>query len=471
MFWTIRVALLLLAATNVRAESVSYFRHDGGLADSDTKPLPAEVDPDRNLLWRQPLAPGNSTPCLFGDRIFVTTYAADKKQLATVALDRSSGKICWTQVVPTEKIEPFHPVGSPAASTPACDGRRVYTFFGSFGLLCYDLDGKLLWSKPMGPFRDEYGAASSPILVDNLVVLNEDHDVDSFLIAIDRATGKTVWKVGRKGFTRSYATPVVCTVGGEKQIVVAGPLQLIAYAAEDGRKLWWVNGLSRIIDTSPTVANGLVYVATWSPGGDPADRIRMEPFPDAAARYDRDGDGRIARTELPQGAVLSRFFRMDLNQDGGLDADEWATYAQVFQRAQNVAMAVRPGGSGDVTDTHVQWICRRGLPTVPSPLVYRGMVYMIKEGGIVTSLDATTGRIVKQGRAPGRGNYYASPVAGDGKVYIASERGVVGVLKAGGRWERISQHDFGARILATPVLCDGRIYLRTDAALYRFGSR
>jgi outer membrane protein assembly factor BamB len=149
--------------------------------------------------------------------------------LSTVALDRATGEVRWTRRAPAESIEPFHPVGSPAASTPAWDGQRLVVFFGSYGLLCYDRDGKLLWSKPMGPFQNEYGASSSPILVGDKVILNQDHDIDSFLLAVERKTGRTVWKSARVGSTRSYSTPVLWHHDGETQILVAGALNLTAY--------------------------------------------------------------------------------------------------------------------------------------------------------------------------------------------------------------------------------------------------
>src|SRR6185295_9673795 len=136
----------------------------------------------------------------------------------------------------------FHNEGSPAAATVACDGKRVFSFFGSFGLLCYDVDGKPLWTKKLGPFRDEFGSASSPILLDDKVILCEDHDLDSYLIAVRQDTGDTVWQTSRDGFTRSYSTPVVCQVGGKKQVIVSGALQLVAYDPDNGRQLWALDG-------------------------------------------------------------------------------------------------------------------------------------------------------------------------------------------------------------------------------------
>ena len=196
----------------------------------------------------------------------------------------------------------------------------------------------------------------------------------------------------------------------------------------------------------------------------------MESWAEASKLWDKSGDGKIAPEELPEGPVLTRFFRIDLNQDQGLDEQEWNAHARVFERSQNTLLAVKPGGRGDVTESHVAWRHRRGLPAVSSPLVYRGVVYLVKDGGIVTSLDAETGTVLKRGRAKGLGRYFASPVAGDGKVYLASEPGVVTVLRAQPEWKVISSHDFGERIMATPVLSDGRILLRTDEAIYCFGS-
>lgn len=444
--------------------SISYFRRLSGVPADDTHPLPADLGAEKVLVWRRPLAPGHSTPCLVGDRIFLTTHR--EMELATLALYADTGEIRWKRAAPVKEIEPVHRTGSPASCTPACDGERVYVFFGSYGLLCYDLEGQLLWSRKMGPFQDEFGANSSPVLADGLVILNEDHDIDSVLIALDSKTGKTVWKTERPGFTRSYSTPIIREVEGRKQVIVAGSRRLVGYDIRDGRQLWWVTGLARIVNPTPSQTGDMLYATGWTPGGDAGSRISMEPWQEARETYDKNGNAKISRDELPEGAVLTRFFRIDLDQDGGIDRAEWEAHARVFAEAQNTLLAIRPGGSGDVTSSRVAWIHRRGLPTVPSPLVYRGTVFLVKDGGIVSSLEAKTGTVIKQGRAAGGGSYYASPVAGDGKVYVASERGVVSVLSARGEWEILSSHDFGERIVTTPVIRGSRIYLRTDEALY-----
>lgn len=459
-----------LFATNANAQEFSYFRQDNGVS-KEKHPLPSDFAKDARLLWRTPLPPGHSTPCVIGEHVFVTTFDADKKELATVAMDRATGAVRWKQVVPTTAIEPVHATGSPATATPASNGKQIFVFFGSYGMLCYDLDGKTLWEKKMGPFQDEFGAASSPVLVDDKIILNEDHDIDSFVIAMKQSTGETVWRVARPDATRSYSTPFILERDGKKQVLVAGSLQLSAYDPDTGEKLWWFNGLSRIVDSTPVVQNGLIYLATWTPGGDPGERISMERYSEALTKYDKNNDRMIAKDELPkESPVLDRFFRIDLNQNQNLEEDEWNRHAVVFERAQNVAIALEPGTKGNLAPQYVRWTYTRGLPTVPSSVVYNGVLTMVKDSGIVTLLDTDNGQMLNQIRAEGRGNYYASLVAGDGKVYLTSESGVMTVLQSGreGKGKILASHDFGERIMATPVISNGVFYIRTAEAVYSY---
>jgi outer membrane protein assembly factor BamB len=454
-------------AQDVNTSEVSYFRSDFGLAVEDQFPLPVDLGEEAVRLWRTELMPGHSSPCVVGDSIFLTTFDAQQQKLETVALDRVTGQVRWRAAAPTRDIEQVHPSGSPASPTPASNGRQVFVSFGSCGLLAYDWDGELLWHHPLGPYQDEFGAASSPILVDGMVILNEDHDIDSFMIAVDQQTGEQIWKAERPQATRSYSTPIVVDHAGSKQIVIAGSRQLVSYDAGTGQQLWWYDGLSRLVDSTPVIHDGLIYLATWSPGGDADSRIAMESFADACALYDKDGDGLITREELPADSpVLERFFRIDLNQDGSLDEDEWTQHAQVFEQSQNVAVALEPGSRGKLSEQYVRWTYTRGLPTVPSSVVYADTMTMIKDSGIVTVLDVTSGQMLKQLRAPGRGNYFASLVAGDGKIYMASESGVITVMKAGPDASVLESYDFGERIMSTPVIRQGVIYLRTEKALY-----
>ena len=443
-----------------------YFRSDFGVC-TQNHALPNDFAEQAKLLWRTELLPGHSTPCVMGDSIFLTCYNETERELSTVALNRVTGEVRWKKIVPTDYIEPTHATGSPAASSPASNGRQVFAFFGSYGMLCYDWNGELLWETPFGRFQDEFGAASSPILVDDKIILNEDHDVDSFITALDQSTGRILWKTNREQATRSYSTPLVLDRGGKKEILIAGSLQLAAYDPDTGEKLWWYDGISRIVDSTPVIQDGLIYIATWTPGGDSDARITMEPFAEALQSYDKNADERISKQELPTGSpVLERFFRIDLNQDGQLDSDEWAKHALVFNRAQNVAVAIEPGTRGALEARYVRWTHTRGLPTVPSSVVYNGVLVMVKDSGIITTVDVATGKQLQQMRAAGQGNYYASLVAGDGKVFLISERGVMTILQVGAESRILSSFDLGERVMATPVILDGRIFIRTDRGLY-----
>jgi outer membrane protein assembly factor BamB len=460
------IILSLLLSALTAAEPV-YFHARGGIAAGD-QPLPEKLDAPGVLKWKVPLTAGHSSPIVCGDAMYLTTYDKERVQLATVALERATGKTLWSQPVLAKEIELFHPTGSPAAASCACDGQRVYSFFGSYGLVCYDLDGKLLWEKRMGPFQDEFGSSSSPVLVDGKLLLCEDHDKDSFLLCVDAATGDTIWKTRRDGFTRSYSTPVIWGNGAKRQVIVAGALQLVSYDLATGQQLWTVDGLARIVNPTPVIGQGLVFVAGWTPGGDTDARIAMEPWDAAVKMWDKDGDKKLTREEADNKEVLDRFYRIDLDQDQGINEEEWNKYARVFELAKNTLLAIRPGDADRPPE--VVWSHDRGLPYVASPLLYQEVLYFVRDGGICTSLDAASGKPGKTARLRGVGTYYSSPAAGDGKIYFANDHGVISVLSAGMEWKIISSHELnGERTVATPVIDGGRIYVRTDAALYCFG--
>jgi hypothetical protein len=208
-----------------------------------------------------------------------------------------------------------------------------------------------------------------------------------------------------------------------------------------------------------------IYMASWAPGGDTGSRLALDSWPSALEKWDRNKDGKLSKDEITDRAVLDRYVRMDLDQDGLLDQTEWERHAKVFQRAENVALAIKPTGRGDLTDKAVVWKYQRGAPYVSSPIVHNGVLWMVKDGGIVTRLDAATGRRLSDERLPGPGSYYASPAAGDGKVYFASEAGVVSLVADEPEWRVISSHKFDAKIYGTPVLSGKSIIVRTEVSL------
>ncbi len=446
----------------------TYFRSDGGVA-STVEPLPGHLDPKANLSWRTPLDSGHSTPIAVAGKILVTSFNPAVRELATVALDEQTGRVLWKAAVPTTRIEEFHPQsGNAAMATPASDGQRVFVLFGSYGLLCYDLEGKLVWERPLGPFQDEYGSGSSPTLLDDKLIVQEDHDIDSFLMAVDRYTGRTIWRTARPQAVRSYSTPIVWQQNGRKQIIAAGALEVAGYDAGSGEKLWWINGLARIVIPMPVPVGNMIYMASWAPGADAGQRISLESWQQALAKWDKNKDGKLAKSEIDDKEVLTRFYRMDLDQNGQLDQPEWDRHAQVFRLAQNSVLALKPEGQGDLTKSAVVWKHPRGVPYVSTPLVHQGIFWMVKDGGLVTKLDAATGRLLQQERLPALGNYFASPVAGDGKVYFVSESGAISVIADEPEWRVISTSNLNEKTYASPLLVHGKVFIRTAKALYCF---
>ncbi|QDT46834.1 outer membrane biogenesis protein BamB [Symmachiella dynata] len=461
--------LLSLCVAVASADTWLQFRGPNGAGRMpSTARLPEEIGPEKNVLWKTPLPPGHSSPVVTDDRIFVS--GVRDGQLVTIGLDRQTGKQLWERVAPHDALEKIHAIGSHAQSSPASDGEIVVSFFGSAGLFAYDKDGEPLWHKPLGPFSNTFGAGSSPILYGDYVILNQDHDIDSALMIFNKTNGELVRRINRDDFPRSYSTPIIWEQDGKPQIVVSGTLRIVGYDLETGEEIWTVRELARISNTTPVIgSDGVLYLAVWSPGADSENRIQAEPFDELIETLDKNKNGTLELVEIPEGALQRRFGQIDRNKSGEITRMEYEFMRNVFHSAENAIAAIRPGGTGDITDTHVLWKERKTLPYVPSPLFHDGHVYTVKKGGIFTSRDASTGQVVKTGRLPATGAYYSSPVYGDGKFYLLNQHGRLSVMTAQPKWKKLSTADFGEDAYATPALVDGKIYLRTAGHLYCFG--
>ncbi len=446
------------------------FRGDHFGVSPELRRLPTQIGPEQSVLWKVALPPGHSSPILVGNRIFLTAVR-DKTRLVTMALDRATGQPVWEQEAPYTRLEAIHRIGSHAQCSPAANRERVLSFFGSSGLYCYDHDGQLQWKVPMGPFNDDFGAASSPVIVADRVLVGQDHDTGSFLAMYELGTGKLIWKTDRAEFSRNFGSPVVWTVEGRKQIVVAGTLRVCGYDWETGEEIWTVRGVSRVVCPTPVIgSDNTLFLAAWSAGGEPGERIRLEPFAEAITARDTNKNGQFEPDEMKGGPLEPRFTQCDRDKNGLISQAEYEEFRMLFDRSQNVTLAIKPGGQQDVTDSHVLWRFERFVPFCASPLFYEQRLFIIKDGGILTCLDTTSGRLVKTGRVAATGNYYASPVAGDGKLYLFNEQGRLSVVSLRDPWEVVHSADFEEDVYASPAIADGRIYVRTSGHLYCFGS-
>jgi outer membrane protein assembly factor BamB len=471
------IAVLLsigCAAINATARAGDWpqFRGHNANGQAVASPrLPTAIGPDSGVIWKTPLPPGHSSPVIFGSRIYLN--AIRDGRLLVMSLDRSTGKSLWETDVPHDRLEEIHRIGSHSQCTPAVDGERVVSFFGSAGLFCHDVRGKLLWKQPMGPFKNTFGAGSSPLIVGERVILCQDHDTDSFLTSIDKRTGNPIWRTDRSEFPRNYSTPVIWDVEGKRQIVVAATLRVVGYDFETGKELWTVRGLARAVSATPVVGDdNMLYVAGWAAGGDEGGiKIEVEPFDDVSAQFDKNQNGTFEEDELPEGnPIRMRFGQVDRDKTGTITREEYEYFRTLFQLGRNVIVAVKPGGRGDVTDSHAAWTHTKHVPFCASPVVVDDRLFVVRDGGIVSCLAAQTGKQFKQGRLEAIGDYYSSPVAGDGKVYFLNEQGQLTVISAAGDWKVLHTADFGENTYATPAVADGKIYLRTVGHLYCFGN-
>ena len=430
--------LVFLSLTTVgSAANWPQWRGPDGSGISNEKNLPAEWSPSKNIKWKTPIAGrGHSSPIVWGKYVFVTTavegeavagakaakhtiggkewvhpdsVGADRKHTFKVlALDRDSGKILWETVAwEGTPYDNRHRKSSYAASTPATDGKMVYAFFGTEGLYAYDYKGKLAWKAQVGNLATlGMGTATSPVLYENLVILqcDEDNGESSFIVAFDKKTGKEAWRTPRTKIQVSWATPLLVRTPKRAELIASGTEHVIAYDPATGKELWRHKGLESNAIPSPVANSEMVYLVAGYPA--------------------------------------------------------------------KLAMAIKLGGSGDLTGTpNVPWKYTKGTAYVPSPILYGDYLYLTTDRGILTAIDAKTGEVKYEGgRIPIPATFTASPVAFEGKILMTSEDGDTFIVKAGPKHEIIGTNSLGEAVYASPAIADGHIYIRGEKHLYSIGS-
>jgi len=409
-----RVVLLLLvagASTRSAAPPADWpnFRGPDGSGISAETNLPTQWSPSENIAWKTDLpGPGASSPILFSDRIYLTTYtgfrdgqgdaAALKRQLH--CLNRADGKIRWSKEIPAkqpeqEKIREGHGY---ATSTPAADAERVYVFFGKSGVIAFDHDGKQLWQADVGDKINGWGSAASPVLYKNLVIINASVESGA-LIALDRATGKEIWRA--PNIKESWNTPIIAkSADGRTELLVAVFQKVLSFDPDTGKPLWsCATGINWYMAPSLVAADGVVYAIGGRTGG---------------------------------------------------------------------ALAVRLGGTDDITATHRLWTASKGS-NVTSPVFHEGRLYWMHENnGVAYCADAKTGNILYEERLPRADQVYASPVLADGKIHYITRTGRAFVLAAKPKFELLATNEIEPRGMfnSTPAVADKRIFVRSDRALY-----
>jgi outer membrane protein assembly factor BamB len=482
------IAPLLMIAIAADVPSWPQFRGPSGtgLAAPSGDP-PVEFGPGKRMLWKIAVPSGHSSPAVWGDRIFLSSFEKDSKKLELICVDRTKGAILWRRAIPAPAIEEVHEISSPATATPAVDAEHVYVYFGSSGLYAFDHQGNQKWALPLPLVKVPYGSGTSPILAANLIILSRDEGEEPSLLGIDRQTGKIVWRQKQymevQGRPFNSSTPALW----KDEVVLHHRNEVAGFDVATGVRKWWVKVNTQGAN-SPVAGPDAIYVGSWFNSGEPDLRV---PFPDydtLLKQCDKNKDGALSADEFPASFLTARrvglegirgadqsipgpriFHAADKNQDGKVDRAEWEAFLKGASgpSSEHGLLAIVPGGHGDVSATNIAWKEPRGVPEIPMPLWFRNRVYAVTNGGTVSCMDAATGKLVFRGRiAPGA--YFSSPVAAGGRIYFSSGDGIVSVISGGDRLEVLAKNDLSEPLFATPAFVQDAIYIRTPTALYAF---
>ena len=490
-FLRLAIPLLLTAPIAFAQPRWPQFRGPNSQGISHDAHPPVTFGPRTNLTWKTPVAPGLSSPVIWAERIFLTTFQTG--QLSVVSFDRQDGREQWRWSVEAGPIKDVHASSSPAASSVAADEVHVYAYFGSWGIAALRHDGTEVWRHPLTPPKNRYGMATSPVLhgTNVLLVLDAD-DGNSRVAAFSRADGHEVWHADRQGQRATWSTPALWTSpsGDREELIVLSAMRLAAYDPRDGHELWTLDGFPQETVSVPAVGRDLVFAAAAALGGRSSERYDAMNWKELL-NFDHDKDGRVQASEVPDEyhmvlrpdlprdhpgyAAPSTFKRtfnsIDTDKDGAITEAEWDKFVASWEASSKpILTAIRPGATGNARD-HVAWSSARGLPEMPSILLYRDRVFMVRDGGLLTSIKPTDGTMIFQERLGPGGQYCASPVAADGHVYFASVPGVIAVIDATSDTLRVlAQNDLGEPIQSTPAIAGNSIYVRTAHQLMAFSA-
>lgn len=495
------ILLFALKLYQVQATDWNQYRgpNGSGLAKDCNPPVNISKE---NLIWKTLLIPGFSSPSLSEKYIFLTGLSEDR--LVTIAVNKADGKIIWEKRAPKVEIEKVHNAGHPACSSPLVVHDYVYSYFGSYGLICYKLDGTEVWKEPIPTPKTLYGMSTSPISYGGNIIMVLDNDANlpgsrlsqSKIVAFNKDNGKTVWEIPRPLHRSGWSTPMIWQNNQGTDLVVLGNGRVSGYDMKSGSRKWYVPGFSRETISIPVAQKNTLYVSSSRLGGGADIQPDPQPFWEAVIQFDENADGKIERKEMTDnftfpirpelpighpgfGIPLPKdkskrelrldgmFKGVDQNRDNFWTKEEFIGNMR-SGRGKPLLIAIKPGGQGDVSKTHLKWELNRSIPEIPSPLLFEDLIYMVRNGGILTAVEASSGKIIYRERIHAPGHYSASPIGAKGHIYASSNRGVVTILKANRKFKIVDQYDLQSPIHATPSIDKNSLYIRSENALWAF---
>lgn len=481
--------VVLLSIHTAQAEDWPQFRgpNCSGIASSPHS-LPAEFSDTQNVRWKASPGDGIGSPVVAAGRVF-TSGMVDDETVGLFAFDAKTGDQLWKRTWPAGDLPDVHKTNSHASTTPAADADHCYFYFSTLGMVCVDAaSGEDVWHRklPVPYFVFKWGPGMSPTLYKDKVLFVQDDDLHPAFYAFNKADGSIAWKDDRGDMAVNYSHPVICETPDGDEIVVAGTGLLIGYDPDSGKRLWKARTLLRNIKTTPVSHDGVIYISLQSAG------IANQWLATSDRQFGGNNDGKLTKAEMqafvgerpiPPEFFKRTFDRGDLNKDGVLEGEELDV---AFLNPDNFAgarfddenpadefvLAVKGGGRGDVTETHVVWKHEtKYTDHIVSPLVTDGRMLLVKGGGIATCFETKAGTPVGQPkRIQNDGEYFASPILGDGKIYVAGENGNVVVLANSPDFEILAKNDLGDPVLGTPAIADGTLFFRTRSHLIAVGN-
>ena len=383
---------------------------------------------DQNVTWKVQLpGSGHASPIVWEDRIFNVAALAENEERVLLCHERSSGKLLWRSTVLKAPPEGIHKLNSLASSTPATDGELIFTAFldntpteatrkanegrtipkgevpkGTVVISAHDFSGKALWQVRPGLFSSKHGFCSSPIVFEDKVIVNCDHDGDGYIVALAKTDGKELWRIDRPNKTRSYCVPLIRDIGGRTQMVLSGTMCVTSYDPRSGKLLWIIDGpteqfVASIVHSEKT---GLLYMT----GGFPEHHL----------------------------------------------------------------LAIKPDGSGNVTDTHIAWRTNKGVAYVPSPIIEKDHLLIVSDSGVAHCFDAKSGEIAWEERLR---EHHASLTSAEGRVYFVNDFGILRAVKPGSKYDLVAESELGEKVFASPALSEGQMFVRGDKSLMCLGKR
>lgn len=422
-----RALFLLLALTSpLLAENWPQWR--GPRLDGTSKDSGFPIAAEGNMTWKVELpGSGHASPIVWEDKVFTVAALPENEERVLLCLDRATGRTLWQSTVLKAPPEGTHKLNSLASSTPATDGQSVFTAFldnaetdatralnagkvfgkgevpkGTVVVSAHDVSGKPLWQVRPGLFSSKHGFCSSPILFEDKVIVNCDHDGDGYIVALAKADGKELWRIDRPNKTRSYCVPLIREMAGRMQMVLSGTMCVASYDPHTGKQLWIIDGPTEQFVASLVFSEktGLLYMT----GGFPEHHL----------------------------------------------------------------LAIRPDGSGNVTNTHIVWRTNKGVAYVPSPIIEGDHLLIVSDSGVAHCFDAKTGDILWEERLR---EHHASLSSAEGRVYFINDFGVLRAVKPGKTYELLGESELKEKVFASPALSEGQLFIRTDKSVICLGKR